>query len=167
LNSSHSASSAEVEIISLTPDHWEEYRDLRLQALREEPHAFASSYEEIAGRTENDWKRLLKRPDWFIRFARSHGQIIGSALMIITEHGHLATLNAVYVAQHYRGRGTSRRLLEHLLADVAAAGVPQVELNVNQRQAAAVALYQSLGFETVETINSAGEQSKFRMRKTL
>lgn len=35
-----------IEIEKLDDGHWEEYRELRLEALKKEPMAFSSSYEE-------------------------------------------------------------------------------------------------------------------------
>jgi hypothetical protein len=36
----------EVRVIELPPDRWREYRALRLAALRSDPIAFGSTYEE-------------------------------------------------------------------------------------------------------------------------
>jgi len=35
-----------IKIIKLTPERWEEYKNLRLEALKNSPTAFASSYED-------------------------------------------------------------------------------------------------------------------------
>jgi hypothetical protein len=37
-----------IEIITLKPEEWKQYRDLRLRALKEEPQAFGSTYEDIS-----------------------------------------------------------------------------------------------------------------------
>jgi len=57
---------------------------------------------------------------------------------------------AIFVGQRYQGAGIGTRLLRALLGDAEAAGVGKVWLTVERWNRAAVSLYQSIGFETVD-----------------
>ena len=62
---------------------------------------------------------------------------------------HKALIWGVYVAPSFRQRGIGRLLLERALAHAASLpGVLRVTLGVNTENTAAIALYESLGFET-------------------
>ncbi|MBI2011554.1 hypothetical protein HYS91_02180 [Candidatus Daviesbacteria bacterium] len=50
-----------IEIIKLNPNRWEEYKELRLQALKENPEAFGSTYEEAADKPDKEWKSRLEK----------------------------------------------------------------------------------------------------------
>ncbi len=49
-----------IEVKNLPPDRWKECRDLRLEALQNDPLAFESSYEEEKTITQDEWKRRIK-----------------------------------------------------------------------------------------------------------
>jgi ribosomal protein S18 acetylase RimI-like enzyme len=60
---------------------------------------------------------------------------------------HKAFVWGVYVAPEVRGRGVGAQLVSHALSYAASAlGTGQVNLGVNTRNTAAVALYKKLGF---------------------
>ena len=60
-------------------------------------------------------------------------------------------LEDLYVREAARGSGIGRALTEAVLERAAARGCRRVELDVNTENPAALALYQSLGFETGKT----------------
>jgi ribosomal-protein-alanine N-acetyltransferase len=62
--------------------------------------------------------------------------------------GEMHVLN-LCVAEAQRGRGFGRRLLEHLLAQGAAAGMYAAFLEVRPSNEAALRLYRSLGFQQI------------------
>lgn len=41
-----------IQVVTLQPSKWQEYKNLRLLALKEEPQAFGSTYEENAKRPD-------------------------------------------------------------------------------------------------------------------
>lgn len=60
-------------------------------------------------------------------------------------------LEDLYVTPEARGTGLGRALVEAVLERAAARGCRRVELDVNSENAAALALYESLGFTTGKT----------------
>jgi RimJ/RimL family protein N-acetyltransferase len=126
---------------------------LRLAALRECPTAFSSSYEEecdipLARRAE----RMAPGRGHAI-FGAFDGQNLVGTVGLHRESGrkiaHKAMIWGVYVAPAFRGRGVGRLLLERALAHATSMpGLLRVTLGVNTENAAAIALYKSLGFET-------------------
>ena len=58
-----------IEIKKLPPSRWKDFRDLRLEALQNEPLAFASSYEEEKKFTQDEWKRRIKKIFEYIKIS--------------------------------------------------------------------------------------------------
>jgi ribosomal protein S18 acetylase RimI-like enzyme len=128
------------------------FQALRLAGLREAPAAFGSSYEE-----EKDWPlstiedRLAASPDRGVFGAFEEGDLIG--LITLGREGRLKQLHkawiwGAYVAPSARGKGIGRALILEALA--LARSVPevrQVNLSVTADNAAALHLYQSMGFK--------------------
>ena len=125
---------------------------IRLAALRECPTAFSSSYEEecdipLAQAAE----RIVPNLDRAI-FGAFEGETLVGTLGIYRENRrklkHKAVIWGVYVAPPFRRHGVGRMLLECALAHARSmADLLQVTLGVNTENAAAIALYESAGFE--------------------
>jgi hypothetical protein len=129
------------------------FTTLRLAALRECPTAFSSSYEEecdipLARRAEH----MTPNDDRAIFGAFEGENLVGTVGLYRESHrklAHKAVIWGVYVTPSFRLRGVGRLLLERALAHAASMrGLLQVTLGVNTENAAAIALYESLGFET-------------------
>ena len=145
-----------MEIRRLTGADAAIYWPLRLRALREEPEAFASSFEE-----QRDYPLELAAtrlreaetaPDRAIFGAfDEHGQLLGM-IGLVREQGaksqHKAFIWGVYVVPEARGQGGGSALLKAAL-DFAChiQGLEQVLLAVAAQNRAARALYLAAGFE--------------------
>jgi ribosomal protein S18 acetylase RimI-like enzyme len=140
-----------VHIRRLTPADAAAFQALRLQALRDTPSAFASSYEE-----EKDFplalleERLALRADRGSFGAFEDGPLIGMVVLGRPEHRklrHKALIWSLYVAAPARGRGTGRALLAQALALARAQPeVQYVNVGVTAGNTAAIRLYESAGF---------------------
>lgn len=142
-----------MNIRRLTPADAPEFRALRLSALREEPTAFGSSHEEeVVFPPETTAARLAEHPDQGAFGAFDGDRLIG--LVTLRREAprklrHKGMVYGLYVAPEARGQGVGRALLVQALA--LAESVPellQVSLSVNAGNGAAIALYESLGFQT-------------------
>ena len=52
---------SEVTVRVLAEDDWETYRQMRLAALKESPHAFVSTHEEELAYDEEFWRLRMRR----------------------------------------------------------------------------------------------------------
>lgn len=76
--------------------------------------------------------------------AEEDGQIVGGCgLTHIMEEGDI---HNVMVAPEYRGRGIAVRMLERLLEEGTASGIREFTLEVRVSNAAAIHVYEKLGF---------------------
>lgn len=140
-----------MHIRSLSPPDAAAYQALRLRGLQECPEAFASSFaEEVGLPLDEIERRLLPKADAAI-FGAFEGPelcaLVGLQRERMIKLAHKSFIWGVYVAPEHRGRSVGTRILSHALSYAASEfKSTQVNLGVNTRNAAAVALYKKLGF---------------------
>jgi ribosomal protein S18 acetylase RimI-like enzyme len=141
-----------LEIRILTADDAEEYRALRLRALREEPEAFGSSWEEENARPlEQTIVRLVA--DGMTAFGGydDAGRQAGMVRLRVQDGvkaEHKADILGMYVAPEVRGRGLGKMLLDAAISQARATpGIEQLMLAVNTSNTPARNLYLAMGFE--------------------
>jgi ribosomal protein S18 acetylase RimI-like enzyme len=136
-----------IEVKTISEERWQDYRDLRLEALKKDPLAFGSSWEEETGLSEAVWRRRIKNTF----FALDQDKLVGTIVWVqetMIKAKHVANIYGVYVAEEYRGWGVGKKLMDAALAHAKESdGVIKVKLAVNPTQKAAVKLYQSYGFK--------------------
>jgi RimJ/RimL family protein N-acetyltransferase len=143
-----------MEIRILTEADVAIYRPLRLRAVREEPHAFGSSYEDSLARPIEEMARRL-RPD-----PATGSQTLGAfdpdlvgMVGLLRESGtkmqHKAMIWGMYTTPEVRGRGVGKALFTAILAHARTVpGLEQVHLTVTTVNPVAQALYEAFGFRT-------------------
>lgn len=144
-------------LVTLPPARWREARTLRLEALRAEPSAFASSYEDELAFPDDVWIARLtsayQRDGNLTYFAELGGELVGMAgagWSAKPKLRHVAEVYSVYVSPGMRSRGLATTLMRRLLAELRALDqIEKVNLTVNTEARAAVRLYEKLGFEVV------------------
>jgi ribosomal protein S18 acetylase RimI-like enzyme len=141
-----------MQIRRLTPADARVFQTLRLAALNESPSAFSSSFEE-----EKNFpvslieERLAVKADRGSFGAFEDGCLIG--YVALGREGkvkleHKALIWGLYVAPEARGKGIARALMnEALWLANSVPGIKQINLSVNANNAAAIQLYESLGFQ--------------------
>lgn len=138
-----------IVVEKLQDDRWKEFRDLRLESLKEEPTAFGSSYDEEKNFSEEEWRRRMNNAF----SALSEDKLIGTIMCIQNSRvktRHVASIYGFYVKREFRGQGVGRKLINFALEHVHKSGqVIKIKLEVNPDQEAAVKLYQSCGFKVV------------------
>ena len=141
-----------IEVRRLLPADAAAYQRVRLQGLRECPSAFASSHEEEAATPIAVLEeRLAEKDDRMLCGAFSADDLVGVVGIRrepMRKLAHKAILWGMYVAPPARQTGVGRQLVAAALAFAAETlGVRQVNLGVNDKNLAAIALYRRLGFE--------------------
>ena len=138
-----------IQVEKLTPDRWKDCRELRLEALQNDPLAFGSSYEEEKFITQDEWKRRIQNA----LFALSNDKPIGMIVYIINNRiktKHIAHIFGAYIKKDYRGQGFGKKLIESALQMIQDdENVSKIKLTVNAEQKAAIKLYKTYGFELV------------------
>jgi ribosomal protein S18 acetylase RimI-like enzyme len=133
---------------------------LRLAALRDNPEAFSSTYDEIVARGP-DWleQRLRDESGAFFYLGAFDPELIGM-VGFMREPGrkehHKGTLISMYVAPAQRSRGVGRALVQELVARARLIpGLEQLHLTVSTTAQPAQALYRSQGFQIYGTARRA------------
>lgn len=127
------------------------YRTVRLRALREEPAAFGSSYEEQVDSPLSFFEDRIRPTERRITLGAFDGEALVGMVTFLRESGlkdqHKGAIIGMYVAPEARGRGVGRALLLAAIDRARAMpGLEQIQLGVVTRNTAARALYLSLGF---------------------
>jgi RimJ/RimL family protein N-acetyltransferase len=143
-----------MEIRLLTPDDAKVYWEMRLEALKNHPEAFATSYEEALQREnpiEEVASRLKGEGDY--TFGAFQGDaLIGTVTLVqdkITKMKHRAHIFAMYVNPSHRRSGAGKALVTAAINH--AKKIPELiklNLTVVSSNEKAKKLYTSLGFKT-------------------
>ena len=147
----------QVEIIQLSPDEWEELRDLKQHSLQEEPVALenpTTATRKYLDRTEEEWRHILSggRSGWkegetLMFFARKGDEYVGMVSSIIPEGSGEAIVQHMYVKGDHRSEGIGKKLINHLLDSLKARGdLERIKLEVVVTQVPAITMYRNLGF---------------------
>ena len=138
-----------IRIAKLPEGWWKVFRDLRLEALKNDPSAFGSSYEEERGFSEDIWRGRLKN----VLFAFSEEKPIGMLSYVFSNRiktKHIVSFHGVYVAPRHRGLGIGGKLVKRALSEARKnRHIIKVQLSVNADLRPAVWLYKRAGFEEV------------------
>lgn len=147
-----------IQIVELSLDEWQLFRDLKLKSLEEELVAFEDpeeGKEKYLQRSESEWRNILsgkmsggRAGESTQIFARSDQEIVGMVSAIIPAEGERkATIQHMYVDGNYRGQHIGRQLLQNLIEKLKSRGdLRKIELQVVVSQVPAIELYKSLGF---------------------
>lgn len=133
----------------------ENYLNIRLKALRNNPEAFGSSYEEEKDRTIEMYGKRLSSEDSYTYGAFRQGKLIGTVTLVREKYlkfRHRANIVGMYVDLDNRGAGVGKALLiEAINKAKTIEGMEQLNLSVVTTNENAVKLYTSLGFEIFGT----------------
>jgi RimJ/RimL family protein N-acetyltransferase len=108
-----------ITIRALEPSEWECFRDFRLDSLKAAPGVFATSYDQAAAWSPEDWQAEVKGEDHQV-----FGLFDGNRLVGITAAftyrgdatGQTALLAMSFISPSHRGRGLSRLFYDARLA---------------------------------------------------
>lgn len=138
-----------VDVVRLWPDDWERCRAIRLDALREAPYAFGSTFAREEAFEESDWRARLARSGavtFVARLPELDGTDAGMTGTFFDEDNKTYELVAVWVRPEARGHGVADALVSATLDWIADAGGDSVHLWVTETNQPARRLYERRGF---------------------
>jgi L-amino acid N-acyltransferase YncA len=136
-----------VDLRALTEDDWTAVADIYWDGMRD---GLATFETEVP-----TWERWDERHLPGQRLvAELLGEVVGwAALSPASQRRCYAGVveNSVYVAEHVRGRGVGRTLLEALIAQSEGAGIWMIQTSIFPENRASLALHERCGFRVVGT----------------
>jgi len=126
---------------------WPVLRDIRLQALRDAPHAFSSTYEGESAFAESVWHQRATRDGSFIAFI-PEASAAGAAGLAggLQEAPGVVELVSMFVRPQARGRGVGEALIDGVVRWARDKGADSVHLWVTETNKPARRLYEHYGF---------------------
>jgi GNAT superfamily N-acetyltransferase len=137
-----------VTITRVAASDWRMVRDIRLQALRDAPLAFASSYAREAEYDDATWQQWFETAAWFVAYDvehHEHAEPVGLVAGIADRETGGPHLVSMWVDPRVRGRGVGQALVD-AVKDWAAARAEQLILWVADGNDGARRLYERCGF---------------------
>ena len=124
---------------------WQALRDIRLEALRDHPSAFGSTYAQDAARDEAHWRRRSSGGNLFLAYLPEMSEPAGLAGGY-SEDRFTVELVSMYVRPWARGQRVGEALVASVIGWAGASQATSVHLWVTETNTHARALYQRCGF---------------------
>jgi GNAT superfamily N-acetyltransferase len=123
---------------------WQALRDIRLQALRDAPEAFSSTYAREIAFGEAEWRQRAARDGSFIAFLPEAGPagLVGG----YQAAPGMVELVAMFVRPQARGRGVGEALIDAVIDWARDRDTATVHLWVTETNKPARRLYERCGF---------------------
>ncbi|MBM4107504.1 MAG: N-acetyltransferase family protein [Phycisphaerae bacterium] len=110
---------------------------------------------------QREWFHAFDRSVYPVLVALDVGRVLGWARLQpwSPRPGYRRSAeDSVYIAEHARGRGVGRALLDELLGRARAAGIRSVIARINDDGGPSVRLHRAAGFRTVGILEAVGEK---------
>ena len=124
---------------------WQALRDIRLEALRDAPAAFGSTYEREALRDEAHWRGRIARGGTFLAYIPEVSEPAG-LIGGYQEDPVTVELVSMYVRPRARGRGVGEALVATVINWAGQRSASSVHLWVTETNSHARTLYERCGF---------------------
>lgn len=135
----------------LTPSDAEEYCNLRLEALQQNPESFLMTYNEEfeKGNPIIKYTEELRNKDRVTYGAFKNKKLLGVGTLQLEQPikiRHKANILAMYVSESGRGLGIGRRLMTDMIQKAKSLRLDQLQLTVITDNERAKHLYSNIGF---------------------
>lgn len=149
-------SSSETPVIRrLNPGESALYRALRLEALKESPHAFSTTYASALERNEDSWIQQADGsatgPDRATFVVIAERPVGLAAIYRNTNDLSTGELIQMWIAPEHRGGPLASELVEALLGWAARQGFGTIRAEVTPGNSRALRFYQKCGFSQLDS----------------
>ena len=131
----------------------DEFKKLRLEALRLDPKAFGESYENIKDKKSLYWSNEVsnKNTSWFAyKDGKNYIGIAQVKYAMLIKFSHIAKISGVYIRKEYRGKGMGYLFLSELIDRILSnKKITKIKIIANMSQENAIKLYTKIGFKKV------------------
>jgi GNAT superfamily N-acetyltransferase len=153
---------SEITVRALGEDDWQDYRSVRLAALKDSPQAFVATFEEEEAFDEALWRERMKRSERLV--AELDGKAIGVvSIGQAREEGedaeHVGELFGLWVAPEHRGTGVATLLVEEGADEARRHGSTHLVYWVGTENGRAVAFASGIGFRPTDYRRPMGVRS--------
>ena len=159
---------AAIIIRQLTEQDWSEYKTLRLASLQDAPDSFGSTFEKEQLFNEATWRARLTPAAVTAQLpliACLDGRGVGLAFGVQHKRcDNTAHVYQMWVTNSARGQGIGKQLLQKILDWAAQLNIAEVNLQVMVDNAAAITLYQRLGFQARPELEPLRDGSKIMVQ---
>jgi GNAT superfamily N-acetyltransferase len=133
-----------VLVRATTMTDWQALREIRLQALRDAPYAFASTHAREAAFADDEWHRRATRDGSFLAFLPEVSPAgLGGGYL---EAPDTVELISMFVRPRARGRGVGEAIIEAVIDWAIQKEATAVHLWVTETNKPARMLYERCGF---------------------
>ncbi len=154
-----------ITLRTIGEEDWQLWRHLRLEALREAPYAFGSTFDDWQGPgdTELRWRRRLKDVPLNL-IAHVEETPAGMVSATSSQVDQIAELISLWVVPFARGRGVGDALVKAVIQWVTDRQARRLILDVTGDNHYATALYRRHGFTDEGFIEGSGPGSQVERR---
>jgi len=141
---------SDITVRPLGEDDWEDYRSVRLAALRESPEAFVASVEEEESYGEDFWRERMQRSARLV--AERDGLAVGVVSVGTAKESDdtAGELFGLWVRPEARGSGVATQLVQDGATLAAARGHSHLVYWVGTENGRAVAFASGMGFRPTD-----------------
>lgn len=133
------------------------YRELRLEALKEFPTAFSSSFEDQVDKDLAYWQKYIELAEnkntEIMIMAYDGNKMVGMGVIFWDDKikvRHIAHMAAIYVSKNYQGKGLGYKLTKLLIDEAKEVKqLKKLKLEVESTNKPAYELYKKLGFKEI------------------
>ena len=135
---------------------WQQWKEVRLEALRDYPQLFTPAFEEECCKDDAYFVANIRENKIFGAFISDRlVSTVGLMLYSMAKMKHRGSVFGVYTTPSARGKGLTKTLFEMVIADARKSGLVLLQLDVACVNDAAIKLYEKLGFRIFGTeVNS-------------
>lgn len=148
----------DVIVRSLGEEEWEEFKAIRLAALRDSPDAFVATVDEEEGFDEDFWRLRMRRSVRLVAVpVDGNGNANGEPVGVVSlgqgkdEEGRVAEIFGLWVAPDARGTGVATKLVEASADRARRDGRTHVAYWVGTDNGRAVAFASGMGFRPTDS----------------